>query len=674
MLTRKANVCLVYPPFYNDSIHSVPPIGILRLAAFLEQAGTSVFVRDFIYSINAGLLRAGPSILDDVAKDLLHSDANVFGFSTQATTVSPSIGIAERIKAIDPSRIVIFGGYGASFCSTELLERFHAIDYVVKGEGEQTLLELISAVETSTDIQEVKGVAYRDPSGHVFFSGERALISDINSLPPPAYHLVPSPRDYVSANRKKQQLNRPFPIDSGRGCSFSCNFCSSCLLFNRRVRSRSPDNIVNEIRFLRDHHDVRHFLLTYDLFNVKEVAVEDFCRALIESRLDVEWECRARIDLMTPLMAKLMYEAGCRRILVGLESGSERILRYMKKPLDLAATRQNIAMITAAQLKPIFSFVVGFPGETPSDFDHTFRLSLYCRLHEPATTTIHLATPLPGTSLHRETREMLSLRYLTGDLSSGIGFVNGQMLAEDMDRIRRYPDIFSSFYNIDNPVLPIDELFFAYRVWNILVSFYKRTLYQLCDSGTSAWELLVAFRHGVSTELARSVHDVVGQLDRNLILLEFGRFLSGLPAVRAFGPVSDCFRLEQALAEAYVKPISRLSRKVGVRLKRATPDALRTAKLRPEAIVVELSFDVSTQALLRKNVGRIEKYYVVAIPRGRDGFRAWSISRTTGDYLNSNSASRAKLLDHDASAKKEVFALARSGVVVASVARDGVAL
>ncbi|WP_028213202.1 B12-binding domain-containing radical SAM protein [Paraburkholderia mimosarum] len=553
----QASVCLVYPPFYNETIHCVPPIGILRIASLLESEGISVTVLDFIYKVNSGEVELSPQILDECATQIVREGKPIVGFSTQCTTLPPSIGIAERIKRLAPETLVVFGGYGVSFESQKILEAFPCVDLIVNGEGEQTLLDIVRMVDRGDfTFATVAGVTFRDSHGQARTTMQRPLLADLDALPLPAYHLVPSPREYKAVSRDKQQANQPFPIDAGRGCSFTCNFCSSCLMFNRKVRIRSASNIVSELTFLRRIHGVDHFLLTYDLFNVNRRAVVEFCEAVLAAELDIQWECRCRLDLLDREVLELMRRSGCANVLIGIESGSAKTLGYIRKPMRRINVQSQIVMVIESGVSPIFSFIVGFPNETPEDIAETLKLALFCRLHEPSSTTLHLATPLPGTDLYKDSLPFLQLKYMTGDLSSGIEFSKGDYLQEDLRRISNHPDIFSSFYNIAAPGLDLVDLFFVYRTWNPLISFCCRSLYLLSAySGLDYWVLLQRFKEDADSALLQSIENVAKCLDWGAILSEYWKFARhqtvGLPMGRR-RQLEDYLALEEAVSKAAV--------------------------------------------------------------------------------------------------------------------------
>ncbi|WP_148289732.1 radical SAM protein [Ideonella sp. B508-1] len=266
--------------------------------------------------------------------------------------------------------------------------------------------------------------------------------------------------------------------------------------------------------------------MTYDLFDLDKNYVKSFCEEMIAADLGVTWECRCRIELLDAETVSLMRRAGCHHVLFGIESGSKRTLKAIKKTTNMIKLRERIEGVTSGGLLPIFSFVVGFPEEAPEDVDETLSLGLYCKLVGDSFVNLHMPTALPGTELWLQSKERLVLSNMTGDMANGVSFSAGTgLLEEDMERIKRHPDLFSTFYNIDPPLLGIDRVFFVHRIWATLTNFLPATLYSYSRTVGSLWRLLDDYRNALTLEDRRRIEDFNRIIEYNLIIETFGEFL-----------------------------------------------------------------------------------------------------------------------------------------------------
>lgn len=625
-MSTKKKICLVYPPYYNEAVHLVPPIGILRLAAYLEHLGRPVEVQDLVLELSEHKLPLDDSLPQACALRIFDSGAQYVGFSVQALTLSTAISIAERIKALAPEIKVVFGGYGVSFESSKFLEITTAIDVIVVGEGEITLAELLDAWDAGTDLRSVPGLVFKPfRSLPALTTAVRPQVPNLDVLPFPAYHLLGKVDRYAAASRTKATYNQPFPIDAGRGCSFTCTFCSSCLMFARTVRARSPENIIEEIRFLTVKWGVRQFLMTYDLFDFNRDYVKDFCIKVIEAKLDISWECRCRIEILDEEAIRLMHQAGCFHVLFGIESGSTRTLKAIKKTTNLSKMRERIESVVKGGLSPIFSFVVGFPEETSEDVDATLALGLFCRLIGDSYVNLHMPTPLPGTELWQQSKDMLVLSNMTGDMASGVSFSLGKgLLAEDLERIKQYPHLFSTFYNIDPPHLGIRPVFFLHRIWGSLSGMFSRTIYiypkRVADG--SIWNLIRAYGDWLPDEIRAEIDDFTRPISLTQLLRTFSDF-----AVHQFrvevppeDPLWSILHYEIARTSAWIRAqpdSTNIQDEIWRAIEPEDVDSFHPV-LVPGVEVVLIEFDVSIDSVLENNFDRHPHCRILIPGKGYD--------------------------------------------------------
>jgi radical SAM superfamily enzyme YgiQ (UPF0313 family) len=299
--------------------------------------------------------------LDDICRIVREYDPHYIGMTLYTRTVKVAVELARRIRDEFPGKIVIGGGPHASDDHANLMARYPFFDYLVVGEGEVTMSELLGALDAGrTDLLHgIRGLAFLDrATGGAVFTGERPLSSDIDAFPHPARDLV----DYSKYIVNENQLPLAVEVMGSRGCSHRCAFCS----FQRKWRARSPEAIVAELRSLvASHPKTRSFLFFDDNFSVSEKRVIALCQAFIESGLNkYTWSCLCRADQMTPDMVGWMRKAGCARVLFGVESGCPEILERLNKRMDLDKVVKSTELVTRGGIDVCAFFIIGSPGET----------------------------------------------------------------------------------------------------------------------------------------------------------------------------------------------------------------------------------------------------------------------------------------------------------------------
>jgi len=324
------------------------------------------------------------------------------------TTTTPSFDVITEVvrkthQAL-PNLPVILGGPHATGSPEESC-RLPGVAAAVLGEGEQTFLEIYDAVKNKTSLDSIPGLC-RQSGGEIRFTGPRALIADLDSLPLPARDLLPMYR-YYSPPTKSISEDQAANIVSSRGCPFHCTYCLSDMMWAGKYRYRSPENVVAEIEHLVEKYGIREFNFNDDLFTSHKNRLERFCRLVTEKKLGIKWVCMSRADYIEPELLRLMKEAGCGKIALGLESGSQKVLKVMNKRLDLDRSLQAVREIKQAGIKVGVSFVVGHIGETEQTIRQTIRLA---KRSNADTVAFFQASPYPGTEFYRMAKEAGYLR------------------------------------------------------------------------------------------------------------------------------------------------------------------------------------------------------------------------------------------------------------------------
>lgn len=407
MKTSPKRILFINPP-YRRFIGLEPPCYPLSLgymATLLQQKGYEVGIFDADYDpqlLGKGqtyeyILKHQHCISDGLKEDRhavwVETKEMIKGFQPDLigiTAMSNKYPMVEKIaamtKSLFPDVPVVIGGHHPSLYGERLL-RNRNIDFVVRGEGEITMLELTERVfARNQDFSKIKGLLYRE-KGEIRMTPPRELIEDLDQLPIPNRELMVNPH-YFSGNN----------VMTARGCPFQCSYCGSKVMWGRRVRRRSVEKVIEEIRGLIQRSGSRSISFWDDSFTLDR----DYLRQLTEElrRIGgVTFSCITRLDLVDREILKLLKEAGCHQILFGVESGSERILASIQKGMNKDFIRKKVEEVRAIGIPWLGFFIMGYPGETKEDILETLE---FLKELAPPAAEINLFNPLPGTPIWDE--------------------------------------------------------------------------------------------------------------------------------------------------------------------------------------------------------------------------------------------------------------------------------
>ncbi len=365
-------------------VNVVPSPSLLYLAPFLEEDGHEVvYLEGLFYSLEKVLEK-----LDDLQPDLI-------GMTLLSVDWENGREMIDEIKDRFPQSVVVAGGIHPTLWRRRCLEEARGIDYIVYGEGELTLRELVRTLEEGGDPAEVLGLAFRR-GGDIVVTPPRAQVEDIDTLPFPAHGLVdmdrylPSPTFYKSLPHAN--------IIGARGCPYQCIFCHT----DPHVRMRSAENIADEIEELYREHGVRDIAFWDDTFTLSEKRAFAFCEEMIHRGIHVDWAVNARVDRISRPLLEKMKEAGCWRVLYGVESGVQKNLDTLRKGTTLEQIREAVSMTSEAGIEAYGTFMFGIPGETFEEGLQTIEFALSLDLDYAVFVNL---TPLPGTEVYRRLME-----------------------------------------------------------------------------------------------------------------------------------------------------------------------------------------------------------------------------------------------------------------------------
>jgi len=361
------------------------PLGLAYLAANLERAGHDVSILD------------APALEiqnDGICANVGKNGYDLVGVTMLTPMYHRSVGVVRAVKHRFPDICIVVGGPHPTILPVETLNENQEIEFVVIGEGEVILLNLVNAIENKTDIKKVAGIAYRKID-QVVVNDPSPMVTDLDELPLPARHLLPMQAYHITRSRTRSK--HAFTVSVARGCPFNCAFC--CRIFGRRVRHHSVARIINEINILFDEYGAREINLEADTLTVNRKFIHSLCDALIDSGLSqkITWTCESRIDTVDTDILRKMKKAGCWQISYGVETGSQRLLNLIHKDITLAEIEETFKLTQKVGISIRSFYMLGIPTETREE---SLKTIAFAKKLDASWSQFTLFTPFPGTELH----------------------------------------------------------------------------------------------------------------------------------------------------------------------------------------------------------------------------------------------------------------------------------
>ena len=334
---------------------------------------------------------------DQAVEMVVASDPQMLGFGGMVTRYRIVRELGNRLGALLPNTLMVAGNSGATTLP-ELYLRRCGLDAVVSGEGEETAGELASALDRGQDWRGVPGIFFLDSDGKLVHSSPRRQIQQLDALPHPAWDLFPVD-SYIRSMDHRQKTQPHMEVVASRGCPYNCVYCYH--LYGRRVRRRSPESIVREIEELVDRYNIEYTGFPDDLFTSHREFVMEVCSLMRKRLPNIRWSCIGRVNLVDPEMLSEMRRAGCDWISFGIESGSDEMLRRMRRGVTSEDCLRGIRMTREAGIHAEGSFLIGMFGETRETVRETVD---FCRRADITAPMLYV-TPYPGTQIFEEARE-----------------------------------------------------------------------------------------------------------------------------------------------------------------------------------------------------------------------------------------------------------------------------
>ena len=366
----------------------LPPLGLAYVAAALEKSGFQVEILD-------NYLLKKP--IDDVKLEIKRLEPEIVGITCGSLTYRQCVETAKTVKEVLPSCKVVVGGPHPSYMPDSMLQHSE-IDYVVLGEGERAIVELATHITRGEDdraISTIPGIAYRH--GEKMIKTAPRFISNLDQIPYPARHLLP-----MHLYDRTIEFLSVRPVDTMnviRGCPFNCAFCETKRLWGQKCRAFSPLRVVEEIGHLVNEYGSKGIYFVGDNFTIRKKRTVEICELIKKDRLDIEWVCDTRVDLISRELLKKMKDAGCRTLWFGVESGSPPILRKLNRGITLEQTVHAFKLCREEGIQIACSFMLGIPGETAKDMKATFK---FAKKLDPDWCQFNIFIAYPVSSLYEE--------------------------------------------------------------------------------------------------------------------------------------------------------------------------------------------------------------------------------------------------------------------------------
>lgn len=369
----------------------LPTLGILFLAAVTRKHGYHTALADA-----SALSLTAPELLRQVEAE----QPDVLGLSATTFSIFHAAAFARLAKECLPALTVVIGGPHVSAAPLETMARFPEFDVAAIGEGEETIIDLLLALENSTSFSNIPGVVLR-VDGVPHSTGRRQFLTDLDQLPYPAWDLLEGfPARYLPAPFKVRRSPAASLVTS-RGCPNRCIFCDRSV-FGSSCHAFSAEYVVGMIRYLAETFGIREFSFEDDTFTSFKKRLQAICQGIINLKLDISWTCLGRVTSIDRETLQLMKRAGCWQISFGIESGCQEILKTIHKNVTLEQITQAVQLCHETGVLSKGFFIVGHPGETVVSLEKTLDFALTLPLDDISVTML---TPFPGTEIYERAEE-----------------------------------------------------------------------------------------------------------------------------------------------------------------------------------------------------------------------------------------------------------------------------
>lgn len=418
-------ILLINPPLsgsLSSGIFTVKvPLGLAYIAGYLEKLGHKPEILDcmayYEHVKNIGHDRHRIGLPEaEIIKKIKETKPDIIGISCSYTIHEQDAFRIAKLAKENSKAIVVFGGAHTSANPSIVLENKN-VDIAVIGEGEITFAEIVKALEKGKNLGKISGTAVLK-NRKIVINPCKKFIENLDDLPFPARHLLPMEKYLNHPQNSIANMRKPTAeIISSRGCPFNCIFCSIHTVWGRKWRARSAKNVVDELELLYKKYGIREFRFFDDNISWNKKRIIEMCNEIINRKLDIRWDTPNGVAIATldELVLRKMKQSGYYKIVMGIESGSEKTLRFMRKPVVLEHARKIIKICNRLGIWTWSTFVIGFPNETLEDINKTIEFAKNSGLN---FATFYVAQPYLGT-------EMFDIYKKEGLLKNGVRHDSG---------------------------------------------------------------------------------------------------------------------------------------------------------------------------------------------------------------------------------------------------------
>lgn len=360
-----------------------PPLGLLYLAGYLEKYTT--------HQIEVLDTQVEELSYEDLDRRIRNIKPDVVGITAMTFTLIDVIKTAKLVKNIAKDIKIILGGPHVYIYPTETIS-LPEIDFLVLGEGEITFEELLSNIHNVERLKQVKGLVFK-ADGKIYRTEAREFISNLDEIPHPARYLVPY-KKYSSLIAKRQPITT---MITSRGCPYHCSFCARPHL-GKQFRAHSAEYVLQEMEECIKL-GINEFLIYDDTFSIDRQRVLNICDGIINKKLNIGWDIRARVDTIDEEMLKKLKQAHCERIHYGVEAGTAKILKVLKKGITLDKAIDVFRLTKKIGISTLAYFMIGSPTETKADILETIE---FAKKLNPDFVHITITTPFPATDIYKK--------------------------------------------------------------------------------------------------------------------------------------------------------------------------------------------------------------------------------------------------------------------------------
>jgi radical SAM superfamily enzyme YgiQ (UPF0313 family) len=419
----RMKILLVVPPLlktdrYGYELEKVgptsEPLGLAYVAASLEKAGHDVTILDTL-ALNWDKYQ--------VDNYLIENEFNLIGIQILTPMYLRFQEILKVIKKRAKNAIIVGGGPHVTIMSESCIKENPDIDFGVIGDGEDTIVELVDALEYGRDVSKVKGLIY-EKNGKIIRTATRPFRTNIDEYPLPARHLLPMDKYMPTVTYYKHLPS--FIILTSRGCPFHCTYCSK--IAGNTVRQHSVDRVIKELEMLINIYGAKDIIFRDDTLTINKPFITDLCNEIIRKKIHkkIKWSCMTRVNCVTEDMLNLMKKAGCWSIHYGFESGSQRILDIIKKGIKLNQVRNAFKWTRKAGIEIKAFFMLGLPTETKEEALQTIK---FAKEIDPDWVQFTITTPYPGTELYEQAKQNGTLKsFKWEDYQTWSGFRGNELV------------------------------------------------------------------------------------------------------------------------------------------------------------------------------------------------------------------------------------------------------